>query len=128
MNRLKILPRLESMITIQKGAFTLHQQQEFNRLVEDTKNIRHRIKQSFKRCYTGGRPWSPEWKAAQQEKALWFLLNKRWDIRARKLQGRVSVKEIRRLMKATNNNEAMTLSRELVRVRFEMAKKAYIKA
>ena len=57
-----------------------------------------------------------------------MLINKRHKIKEGKLKGKTSIAQIRRLMKATGNREALSLSKEEVELELTRAKRNYITA
>ena len=114
LRRANIPERLENLLKIPKEDFRQEDIKTYEGILKETTEIRKGVTSSLRKCFTGQIPWSPEWKNAQKEKALWCQLQKRWKIRRGELKGRVSLTEIRRLMRATGNNEALTYSKELV--------------
>ena len=120
--------RLETLMEIPKGEFGQEDIKAYEEILTETTEIRKGVTDSFRKCFTGQIPWSPEWKKIQKEKALWCQLQKRWKIRRGELKGRASLTEIRRLMKATRNNDALTYSSELVDTLVKQSTARYIQA
>ena len=115
-------------MTISKEDFGSEEIKAYEKILKETTEIRKEVTASLKRRYTGQVPWSPEWKRAQKEKALWCQLQKRWRIRLGEIKGRVSLTEIRRLMRATGNKGALTYSKELVDIMAKQSKERYIQS
>ena len=93
-----------------------------------TTQIRQSVATSLRKIYRGQKDWSPEWDLAKKTKALWIMLDKRHKIRQGEIKGSTSMSQIRRLMKATGNRDALTLSAEEVEVKAKRSKANYITA
>ena len=90
--------------------------------------IRQSVDKSLRKVYRGKKDWSPEWDLAKKSKALWMLLDERHKIRQGKSKVSTSMSQIRRLMKANGNRDALTLSSAEVEIEAKRAKANYITA
>ena len=121
LRKAKIPERLEELMEVHKGSFGHEEIKEYEKILKEVTDIRKEVTASLRRSFTGQIPWSPEWKKAQKEKALWCQLQKRWKIKRGEIRGRASLSEIRRLMRATGNTDALTYSKELVDIKVKQS-------
>ena len=119
---------LDRLNSIGPGSFLHDDICAYNNLLNRITRIRQSVAKSLRRAYRGQKDWSPEWDLAKKTKALWVLLDKKHKIKQGRIKGTTSMSQIRRLMKATGNRDALTYSAEEVEKEVKRAKANYITA
>jgi hypothetical protein len=102
----KLLPSLTALAQIPKGEFGQASKTEYDRLYlvnQETRLLK--VRASLCHIYQGQQQWSPAWKQTLRRKQLWTRVVA---YRKRHRTGKkVSLTQIRRLMKATNTMDAL---------------------
>ena len=120
--------KLVNLLKIPVGQLSNDDINSFHKLSNDTTKIRQDTASKLRHIYTGEKPWSPDWKLAQNIKALWYLALIRRQTQNKIRKGKVSLKKIRRLMKLVNIRNVLSLPIDIVEKKYAEAQTKYIEA
>ena len=124
----KIPTILKELDKIPLGSFSNHQAAELDRISLQNTKIRLQVSSNLRQIYTEGIEWSPEWKNKLRVMTLWRLIIKRQQIKNNTIKGRVSLTQIRRLMKATDLKAVLDTPLQVLSRKLKDAVAAYRKA
>jgi hypothetical protein len=100
-----LLPSLTALAQIPPTEFDQASKTEYDRLYSVNQDTRLKVRASLRHIYRGQQQWSPAWKKTLQQKQLWIRVVA---YRRRHQTGeKVSLTQIRRLMKAMNTTDAL---------------------
>jgi hypothetical protein len=112
-----ILTQLKELDKISSYDFTEDHIKRYNDLCQLNTSIRQGVKSNLRHLFMGKHAWSPEWAQSKLIKQLWlqvlrYRLLQQGLLRGRngKLRQKVSLTQIRRLMRATDCKDALTFS------------------
>jgi hypothetical protein len=112
-----VLQQLEVLDKLDPSLFSEEHITQYNEISQFNTTVRLEVKSKLRHVYTGKQAWSPEWAQSKLVQQLWLQVLRYRLLQQGKLMGRngrprqkVSLTQIRRLMRAADCRDALTFS------------------
>jgi hypothetical protein len=128
----KVLQQLEVLDKITPALFSEEHINQYNEISQFNTTVCLEVKSKLRHVYTGKQVWSPEWAQSKLVQQLWLQVLRYRLLQQGKLMERngrprqkVSLTQIRRLMRAADCRDALTFSVPEIEIKLSAAKKQH---